>query len=222
VLVAHFPFKNCTNERKGDDQDVLNLRRCFEKYKNCDFQAVHPQEPIQSLLEKKRLDDLFQSTTDPDVFILVILSHGNTDGLIKSDNNNCPDFSTFAVWDALKKLPKECVKITFFGVKQFSNNSFLMINKLKLQPCRGTSSEKQFSTSCEPQAEVGNNSTRILLEPNEQNFVNFFSTSECEMILSLLHSIASKILSDFSDNVEQGLDEGNIHGGRRRQDFEST
>jgi hypothetical protein len=58
-----------------------------------------------------------------------------------------------------------------------------------LQPCRGTLSEQKFSRTSEPQAEVGNNSTRILLEPNEQNFVNFYPTSECEMIYVSLHSL---------------------------------
>jgi hypothetical protein len=117
VLVVHFPFKNRLNERKVDEQDVLNLRRCLENtYKNCEFQAVHPQAPIESILDPRRLDEIFQSTTVPDVFILVILSHGNKDGLIESDNPDCPDFSTFAVWNALKKLPKECLKINFFGV----------------------------------------------------------------------------------------------------------
>jgi hypothetical protein len=62
----------------------------------------------------------------PDVFILIILSHGNQDGVIESDNPGCPDFTTFQVWDALRKnqMLEECIKITFFGVSTLKKYIF--------------------------------------------------------------------------------------------------
>jgi hypothetical protein len=63
----------------------------------------------------------------------------------------------------------------------FSQNFFslTLIYLLGFQPCRGGYKEVQLSTSSKlGQVNVGGNSTRILLEPSEKNFVNFFPTVE--------------------------------------------
>jgi hypothetical protein len=63
----------------------------------------------------------------PDVFILLILAHGEEDGKILTDSQDY-FFTTFQVWEALKSnvLLKDAVKINFFGVgsgpKFFSTN----------------------------------------------------------------------------------------------------
>jgi hypothetical protein len=117
VLCLHFPLKNSANDRQGSDQDVLNLQRCFENYQNVEFQAVHPQKPIEILLDQRSLDEIFKSSTIPDVFILLIVAHGEEDGTIFTDNAEYT-FTTFQVWDALKSnnALKGAVKIIFFGV----------------------------------------------------------------------------------------------------------
>jgi ABC-type Fe3+-hydroxamate transport system substrate-binding protein len=102
VLVLHFPFENAKQKRSGNEKDVANLKECFEGYKNCEFRALTPNEPIEDVLSQIGLENIFSSSAErqaegpsnpkkqklanPDVFILIILSHGDEDGFIESDN----------------------------------------------------------------------------------------------------------------------------------------
>jgi hypothetical protein len=130
VLVLHFPFENTDRKRHANELDVARLENCFNEYKNCEFRALTPKEPIETILSQNGLEETFNSTAGsssnakqpilagPDVFILIIMSYGGQDGLINSDNSGCPDFTTFDVWNALKsnQTLKDCIKINFFGV----------------------------------------------------------------------------------------------------------
>jgi hypothetical protein len=195
--VLHFPFENENTKRSGNAEDVAKLEKCFAEYKNCEFRAMTPKEPIERVLSQDRLEEIFSSSAEspsnlqtqklanPDVLILTILSHGNTDGLIRSDNTGCPDFTTFQVWSALKtnQMLENCVKLIFFGV---GNKTSLCINKLInfliFQPCRGPLLEHHITSSTDIDiVRIGKNSTRVLSEPGEKNFANFFSAIECKI-----------------------------------------
>jgi hypothetical protein len=110
---------NFKKDREGFEADSRNLAKCFERYKNCEFKEysdVNREMPIEKVLSKEGLRDIFASDVTPDVFILFILAHGDEDGRILTDNFYT--FTTFEVWDALKnnKSLNDCVKINFFGV----------------------------------------------------------------------------------------------------------
>jgi hypothetical protein len=59
----------------------------------------------------------FSDTGPPTVFMLVILSHGDADGVIYTDQGD--SFTIYDVWDALadNQLLDDCLKINVFGVR---------------------------------------------------------------------------------------------------------
>jgi hypothetical protein len=82
-----------------------------------DTSNVNSNFKIEQLLCTEGLEDIFQTKERPDVFILIVLAHGEEDGKIKTDDDQY-FFTTFRVWDSLNNNEnlQTCVKISFFGV----------------------------------------------------------------------------------------------------------
>jgi hypothetical protein len=100
--------------------DTQRLTSLFSTYRSCDFREVNvvdEDRPIESVLGRDGIHEIFGSDQKPDVFILLVLAHGNKDGKICTDDEKY-FFTTFQVWNLLKanELLKEAVKINFFGV----------------------------------------------------------------------------------------------------------
>ncbi|CAB3379972.1 Hypothetical predicted protein [Cloeon dipterum] len=174
VLVVHYNFENAKNKnliRKGDAQDVNNLKRTFRANRNCKFRSILSPEKgqlLQLLANQEELLRLFGSSEVPSVFVLYILSHGYRDGIIFTDHyqNEHSDelifFTTTEIFESLKRLTgfEECLKFINFG------------------PCRGELGDQVFVANHKNVAFENENSCRITYSPLIKNMVVFFSTVE--------------------------------------------
>ncbi|XP_059483371.1 uncharacterized protein LOC132201315 isoform X2 [Neocloeon triangulifer] len=175
VLVVHYDFKDGAHSwpRFGDEKDVENLRNTFAKNRNCAFRECSPKKEvlITLLQDEKKLQRFFGAPEEPDVFFLIILSHGSANGVIFTDFLRSPDpndYETFTTKDLLKSIndnfPK-CLKIVF------------------LETCRGELEDSVFHRY---QAIEGHrndltrnqNSSRVSFEPKMLNLIIFCSTVE--------------------------------------------
>jgi hypothetical protein len=73
---------------------------------------------MKLLINLKTTTLIFPDADPPTVFILFILSHGDADGVIYTDQGN--SFTIYEVWDALagNQFLEDCLKINVFGVRQ--------------------------------------------------------------------------------------------------------
>ncbi|XP_065336219.1 uncharacterized protein LOC135937067 [Cloeon dipterum] len=174
VLVVHYNFEKTKDEswiRKGDAQDVENLEKTFRVNRNCNFRSIlspEKEELLQLLSNQKELLKLFGCPDVPSVFVLYILSHGDTDGKIFTDHYQKEDqkdficFTTTEIFESLKKLTafEECLKFINFG------------------PCRGELIDSIFFANHNYVEFENENSCRITYSPLTRNTVVFFSTVE--------------------------------------------
>ncbi|XP_059474215.1 uncharacterized protein LOC132195928 isoform X2 [Neocloeon triangulifer] len=172
VLVAHYEFEGGGERwyRAGDKKDVEMLKETFEKDRKCQFHDVScgKDELLDLLGDESKLKEVYESDdSEPSVFIFIILSHGDKDGLIYTDfkTGTCPDdYESFNTKDLFQKFEK-----TFHNSLRFAF----------LGPCRGKLVEKVIESSSEQQAvEVEKSSSKVSFDPNLHNMVIFYSTVE--------------------------------------------
>ncbi|XP_065346582.1 uncharacterized protein LOC135943844 [Cloeon dipterum] len=172
VLVVHYDFENQAIARKGDYQDVQNLKTSFGKNRNCNFRDLKSPKKehlLDFLGDQDKLLRFFSSKDPPDVFLLFVLSHGYEDGIIYTDHflddqKTFAHFTTDEVFDSIKKLTKfeKCLKLINFG------------------PCRGGLPDPKFNRNKEVCEETykNRNASRITFTPAIHNLVVFYSTVE--------------------------------------------
>lgn len=143
VLVVHNNFKGVPNyERRGNEADVKNLRKVFSQDRNCRFAELEnhgSSEIVQTLSRWDKLLELFthldESHLRPLIFCVIILSHGDSGGIILTDHtlvdaetedNKFDSYLTSDVWNALASIDmlRDCPKILFFAVKFFFDNFY--------------------------------------------------------------------------------------------------
>ncbi|CAB3387873.1 Hypothetical predicted protein [Cloeon dipterum] len=179
VLVVHFDFEKIKEKdrkqwlREGDAEDVRNLRMTFQENRNCNFRSIlspKKEHLLKLLSSKENLLRLFSTNDVPSVFALFVLSHGERNGKIFTDDysiehrNEFVHFTTADVFEALKKTEFEgCLKLINFG------------------PCRG----ELFDTLNQPADKDYDNrdSCLITFTPAMHNLVVFYSTVETTMAL---------------------------------------
>ncbi|CAB3385435.1 Hypothetical predicted protein [Cloeon dipterum] len=172
VLVVHYNFENTNDEswiREGDAEDVENLKNTYKVNRKCNFHdELSPEKGklLKLLSNQEELLEKFGCTDVPSVFVLYILSHGDSDGKIFTDNyqNEDPNdficFTTTEIFESLKMLTgfEDCLKLINFG------------------PCRGELIDAIFYENDENFK--NENSCRITYSPLMRNTVVFYSTVE--------------------------------------------
>ncbi|XP_059469750.1 uncharacterized protein LOC132193230 isoform X2 [Neocloeon triangulifer] len=180
VLVIHHEFKGFEDQRFGNDKDVINLRSAFTR-RNCNFKDLASKskaEILQTLSDQQKLVALFNENVEenepPDLFILFILSHGTSNGVIETDHlvPRCdpeqPEFESYNrqdVWNGLKGMEvlKNCTKLLFMG------------------PCRGKNLELPLPAPAHIEAAYRKDKTEpiwISTEPNWEDTIVFYSAVE--------------------------------------------
>ncbi|XP_059482519.1 uncharacterized protein LOC132200804 isoform X2 [Neocloeon triangulifer] len=156
--------------RKGNNKDLENIKSSFHDDRHCHYQ--HLQSPkkeklLHLLSEKDRLMRFFQTNDVPSVFVLIVLSHGDENGVIYTDyqleNGLYDTFTTYQIVDSMKKLQswEKCLNLLIFA------------------PCRGTLKDVIVSAgSPQPAPFPNKNSCKITNFPGADNFIIVYSTVE--------------------------------------------
>ncbi|XP_059477473.1 uncharacterized protein LOC132197893 [Neocloeon triangulifer] len=173
VLVVHFDFKEGEDDwhRRGDEKDVENLRVAFETNRKCGFrEKLSPtkKELLDLLQDEQEIKRLFESDDlEPDLFFLIILSHGAENGIIFTDRssqtNKYETFTTKEVFDSIGSLFPKCLKFALIGA------------------CRGKLEEKMFHLMKPKDVkafEENKNSSRISFEPKTRNLIIIYAAVE--------------------------------------------
>ncbi|XP_059472370.1 uncharacterized protein LOC132194836 [Neocloeon triangulifer] len=171
VLVAHYDFKGGagTWPRRGNDEDVENLRKTFGENRNCRFRDL--QSPTKEVLfallaAEQKLKRFFSSEdAEPSVFIFIILSHGGSEGKIYTDTkigpgpNDYDSFNTKQFFANLEKTFQKSLRLIFLG------------------PCRCELTIGDANPTGN-QNEAKNYSSKVSFEPKMYNTIIFCSTVE--------------------------------------------
>ncbi|XP_059490778.1 uncharacterized protein LOC132205621 [Neocloeon triangulifer] len=110
VLVLHYQFSDDDDWRRdGNQKDVENLAMCFGRYKNCCFKAVgsmKKESVLQTLSNNEEFIKLFSDSEQPAVFLLFIMTHGDSDGQLCTDTvDPCLDqYECFTTSEIIKRL----------------------------------------------------------------------------------------------------------------------
>ncbi|XP_059470720.1 uncharacterized protein LOC132193825 isoform X2 [Neocloeon triangulifer] len=173
VLVVHYDFKYGVGEwpRPGDEQDVENLRKTFAENRNCAFRECSPKrEDLLALLQdEQKLKRFFRASEVPDVFFLIILSHGAADGVIFTDTHRSPgpnDYEYFTTRELFKSLKNTFPK---------------SLKTVILGPCRGLLEDvhpSQVRAGGKNEPQESQNPTRVSFEPKMRNLTILYSTVE--------------------------------------------
>ncbi|XP_059469744.1 uncharacterized protein LOC132193227 isoform X2 [Neocloeon triangulifer] len=178
VLIIHHEFKGYDDHRFGNEADINNLRDTFGR-RNCvvrDLASRRKDKILSVLREQDKLFSLFDENDSrpPEVFVIFILSHGTSAGIIETDhlvegNEKGQVFETYHqedVWNGLKgmKILQKCTKLIFFG------------------PCRGINQELSLPLH-EQCKNLSYQQEQILPKwiatpPNQENMIVFYATVE--------------------------------------------
>ncbi|CAB3367939.1 Hypothetical predicted protein [Cloeon dipterum] len=181
VLVIHYNFSREGFEfsfpRSGDAEDVERLRNTFKKKRNCSFYEIlspTKDEFFELISNEEKLLQLFRGGSDlncvPQIFILFILSHGNSDGIIYTDHfqPNSKELVHFYRHEVFQKLASlinfnNCLKFINFG------------------PCRGLEDDPILSPS-ENKLKTNFKVSKLYFVPNiYENLVVVYSTLETKL-----------------------------------------
>ncbi|XP_059483362.1 uncharacterized protein LOC132201311 [Neocloeon triangulifer] len=185
VLVVHYEFKKGKKEkppRDGNKKDIENLRKTFAETRNCAFRECSPKKDdlLALLKDGEKLKRFFGASEvlEPDVFILIVLSHGAANGVIYTDpfcSSDPKDYETFTtdeLFKSIKEIFPKCLKSVFLG------------------PCRGqlkdsvynpSEADKKLDQQKNDFSNNNQNSTRVSFEPKMRNLVIFYATVETTM-----------------------------------------
>ncbi|XP_059477477.1 uncharacterized protein LOC132197895 isoform X2 [Neocloeon triangulifer] len=180
VLVVHFDFKEGKDDwpRPGDDKDVQNLREAFETNRKCRFrERLSPtREDLIDLLEDgHKIKRLFESDDlEPDLFFLIILSHGAENGIIFTDTldrssqtNKYETFTTKEVIDSIGNLFPKCLKFVILGPCRGRTEDTFLHSRSKLKLQNNVTKKQNFG--------------RISIETKIRNLFVLYSTVETTM-----------------------------------------
>ncbi|XP_059488362.1 uncharacterized protein LOC132204110 isoform X2 [Neocloeon triangulifer] len=176
VLVVHYDFKDGQDDwpRPGNEKDVENLRKTFAENRNCAFRECSPKrEDLLALLQdEQKLRRFIGTSEEPDVFFLIVLSHGAADGVIftdflrSSDPNDYENFTTNELFKTIEIVFPKCLKSVFLG------------------PCRGQLEDRVYwpdqASKPDPKNDLtkNQNSSRVSFEPKMRNLLILYSTVE--------------------------------------------
>ncbi|XP_065353694.1 uncharacterized protein LOC135948392 [Cloeon dipterum] len=180
VLVIHYDFSSREGfelkKRIGDAEDVERLRSTFKEKRNCSFHEIlspTKDELFELISNEEKLLQLFRGSSlncVPEIFILFILSHGGTDGIIYTDHfqPESKEMVYFYRHDVFQKLAslkkfKTCLKFINFG------------------PCRGLEYDPILSPS-ENKLKTNSKVSKLYFVPNiYENLVVAYSTLETKI-----------------------------------------
>ncbi|XP_059478876.1 uncharacterized protein LOC132198710 [Neocloeon triangulifer] len=180
ILVVHYNFEKGIDDwpRPGNEHDVENLRKTFSRNRKCGFRECSPKKDdlLALLQDEQTLKRFFGAPEgiEPAIFFLIVLSHGNSDGVIFTDTLQSSDpkdyekFTTKELFKSIKNIFPNCFKGVFLG------------------PCRGQLEDRIFYPSQAKPGQVEDltktaNSSRVSFEPNMRNLVIFYATVETTM-----------------------------------------
>ncbi|XP_059473664.1 uncharacterized protein LOC132195582 [Neocloeon triangulifer] len=188
ALVIHYAFKGHENnmERLGNEADVENLRSTFLRRGClfCEKGSLKKQELQEFFKDDLALKKFFLESAEtkfevvgtekaPDVLFLFILSHGDENGEIYTEEK-------IKILDGKPLYQSFNIEFIFGKLKEMSFLKDCLISVF-LGPCRGTE-EEQIVHTCSSEDQkfepVPSDANRFLIEPNSKNFIVVYSTTE--------------------------------------------
>ncbi|XP_059470991.1 uncharacterized protein LOC132193991 isoform X3 [Neocloeon triangulifer] len=170
VLVVSYEFKDDAEMRRyGNEKDLENLRKSFKEKRKCRYKELTSptaEDFLTILANEEELLKLFNISTVPSAFFLIILSHGAENNIILTDHKNeCgyhEFFLTSLVVEAIKRSPNLRVQLNviFFG------------------PCRGFLTDMAHREMKKHEDYRNQTSSRLTNMPGAENFVIVYSTVE--------------------------------------------
>ncbi|XP_059474055.1 uncharacterized protein LOC132195835 [Neocloeon triangulifer] len=197
VLVVSYEF-NATMKRKGNEVDLVNLRKSFKDRRKCQYKELESPTAeffLEILKNEEVFLKLFEISSVPSAFFLFILSHGTENNVIvtnfKDQNGEYKCFLTTQVVEAIKKSPnlREQLNVIFFG------------------PCRGKLDDEAHKKMKKPEdikKFKNQTSSRVTNMPGDGNFVIVYSTVETTLSIRDTEkgTLLVKGITQLLDNLE--------------------